>query len=144
MTKTFDKHMAAIRSGEVDRGTVIGIRKALNNMERISNGWSPNRIAMTVEEAGELESVLYDRHPKVVGDLHETGLAVLRNKRYAKRLAPYKDIIDSITHFTLGEYERIGRRSEYAVPVYRAHSPHGILRFMNIPWQSGGDGPEVL
>lgn len=142
---TFERHLAAIQSGEVTRTNVIGIRKAINAAERKANGWSVPRGAMPPAQAWELEAWVEREQPRVVGDLHDSGLTVLRNKRYAKRLAQYADVIEWPDHFELVRFDRIGSRGGYAVPVYRLVGANGgSFKFMNIPWQSGGDGPEIL
>lgn len=154
---TFQKHFAAIEAGAITKANVIGIRRALNNASRIANGWSANRCAVTPDQAYELEDTVTQRAPRVTGELHDGGLKVLRNKRYAKRWTPWQvDAIAAADHFRLVGFEYHGRRQEYATPVYElwAKIPakgdaldggvYQAFRFINIPWQSGGNGPEVV
>lgn len=141
MQTAMQKHLAAIQAGEVTKTNVIGIRKALNHVDRLSRGWSGNRSCATPEETDAVMAAIWEREPRVVGDLHDTGRKVLQNKRYRKRLAGVQDVIDALTAFHLVDFEEVGRG--YYVPVYVARSPVGEFRFVNVPWQSGGDGPEV-
>lgn len=141
MASAMEKHLAAIKAGEVTKTNVIGLRKALNHNERVSRGWSRNRNAATPEEVSEAVAALGRIEPRVVGDLYETGLTVLQNKRYRKRLAEVQPIIDTLESFHLVDFENVGKW--YYTPVYEARSPAGRFTFVNVPWQSGGDGPEV-
>lgn len=146
---TYEKHMAAIESGEVSKTNVIGIRKAINHAERLRAGLSGNRSSVTVGEAMALRRALVDNRPKVTGELHETGLAVLRNRRYAKRWKAWQQqAIDAADHFRLVGFDLIGRRGAHAVPVYALWSkvpPKGdamddgtyeAFHFRNVPWQT--------
>lgn len=150
MRKALQDHKEAIASGEVTGTNVRGIRKAINLAERGLAGWSVPSYAGAGwrTDVFELESFLEDRllAPIVRGDLHESGVKVLRNKRYAKRWTPNQQaIIDELDHFKLIRFDRIGRRGEYSVPVFRAIGFSGLgFNFRNIPWQSGGDGPEAV
>lgn len=142
---TFDRHMAAIKAGKVDKTNIFGLRKAINRAERLRAGWSVSRGSISPEQADALELAIEAHQPTVIGELHETGLRVLRNPRYAKRLAPVANIIGAPdVAFRLTRFDRIGRRGEYAVPVYRVTAKEGSFIFRNIPWQSGGDGPELV
>lgn len=83
---------------------------------------------------------------------------MLRSPRYAKRLAPYADSIAVIDHFRLIDFEDISRRGDgtHNTPVYAVWCEipskgdvldggvYEAFRFQNIPWQSGGDGPEIV
>jgi len=143
--KTLARHLDAIVSGRVDKTNVIGMRKAINLAERKSGGWSVPKHAPTLAQTFVLEEALAVHEPTVMGELHDTGLALLRSRRYAKRLAPVADIIHgSHVAFRLVRYDRIGRHDEYAVPVYRCVGFGKSFLFRNIPWQSGGNGPEIL
>lgn len=144
--------MDAIHAHEITKSNVIGIRKAINAAERRSRGWSTrnNPAPMTFEEWDALEAALASERPKVTGELHDSGLAVLRNPRYRKRWDDrQKAIIASLSHFWLVGFERIGSHNQYATPIYEAwgRNQWGSLdsfKFINIPWQSGGDGPEII
>lgn len=143
MSNTYERHMAAIISGKVDRTNIIGIRKALNHVARISRGWPGNRCNVTIEQADNLLDAIHKHHPRVTGDLHESGLAVLRNRRYAKRwIDRQSDIIANLERFHLISYDMPGM---YATPIYRAIAANGdSFTFINVPWQSGGNGPEII
>ena len=152
MNATLQKHLDAIRAGTITKTNVIGIRKLLNLQARRSGGWSVPAYfdAISAGELAGLERELGDREPRVAGELHESGLKVLRNRRYAKRWTEHEQkIIDTISHFRLVEFQRIGRG--YAVPVYRAWSAdYGSFLFRNVPWQTAWtmddveDGPRVV
>lgn len=136
----FEKHMAAIRSGELTKHNITGIRKALNASSRRGCGYSVSATApnITTQEAIALETALETTEPHVVGELHESGLKVLRNRRYAKRWTERQQgIIDRLHHFSLVRFDYIGRGGFHCVPVYRAVDATGqSFHFRNIPWQS--------
>lgn len=143
--KTFARHLAKIKSGVADRTTVIGLRKTFNARARLDAGWSIGGTAphMSQDEIHQLWDAIEQGRPLVCGELRESGLALLKIKRYAKRLAPYQEIIDAITCFRLVGYSVIGSAGVYPVPIYMAVSPVGSFVFRNIPWQNGGKGPEI-
>jgi len=143
----YQKHLAAIESGRVTRTNIIGLRKALNMDARRSAGWSIGVTAakITSEELEHLLHLIATTHVIAHGDLHEAGLKVLRNKRHAKKWdATQAAIIEKFDHFRLVRFDWIGARGEHCVPVYRAYGA-GLqsFTFRNIPWQSGGKGPEI-
>lgn len=147
MAKAFEAHKTAILAGEVSKTNVIGLRKHLNAYERKANGWSTSQTApeMTFEDCEWLFAALADAKPRVVGELHDTGKALLQGKRYRKQLASVADIVADLSHFTLVGFDAIGGRGDTYTPVYRAHDTQGrSFPFRNIPWQSGGNGPEIL
>lgn len=54
-------------------------------------------------------------------------------------------ILAGLSHFKLVGFDTIGRRGDMYTPVYRAYDTQGrSFPFRNIPWQSGGNGPEIL
>lgn len=143
--KAIARHRAAITAGTVTKTNVIGIRKAINNMER--GDWPSDMI----DAQFELERAIVERQPTVAGELHETGLAVLRNPRYAKRWNEREQgIIDRLDHFKLLRFDRVGNRGRYSVPVFKAVDVTGqSFAFRNIPWQTAyyaglDDGPRVV
>lgn len=157
---SFARHLAAIEAGTITRTNVIGIRKLLNGAARRAAGWSVGATTPlgTLEQADAILAALDKYRPRVAGELHEGGLKVLRNRRYAKRLEPFAASIAALDHFRLVGFEDISRRGDglYNVPVYAAWSTippkgdaldggtHEAFRFRNVPWQSGGDGPEIV
>jgi len=141
--KSIARHMAAVQSGKVDKTNIIGIRKAINAIER---GGESDAM---VNAVFELERAIAERPPIVTGRLHDSGLKVLRNPRYAKRWSQRQDLtISNLDHFELIRFDRIGRWQ--SVPVYRAVSRSGgSFAFRNIPWQTAyylgeQDGPRVV
>lgn len=144
--KSIIRHTAAVNAGRVDKTNIIGIRKAINEMER--NACNPPAM---VDALFTLECAITEQRPTVAGSLHDSGLKVLRNPRYAKRWTPeQRNVVDSVDHFELIRFDRLGSRGRYAVPVYRAVSWNGrSFAFRNIPWQTAyyaglDDGPRVV
>ena len=157
MIKSAQKYLDAIKRGEVTRGNILGLRKLINASERKARGLpiSATSAAVDMDELDTIESAIALHCPLVTGDLHESGLAVLRNPRYKNRLQDYVHEAD-IKNFRLVRFDRIGRSGMNCVPVYQvwaAIPPKGdamdegsylAFNFRNIPWQSGGEGPEIL
>jgi len=141
-----NKHLATIRGGTVTKSNVIGIRKAFNAFERHSCGYSNSRTAprMSAVEVTAVEQALAELEPRVIGELHDSGLKLLRSARYRKRLAPVADIVANLESFHLIAFDRIGAQGLHTVPVYRARGAGRSFLFRNIAWQSGGNGPELL
>lgn len=140
-------HLMAVQAGEVTRTNVIGIRKALNAEARRVAGFSIGCTSPKINgtDLAHIERELERVQPRVLGELHDSGKALLEGKRYRKRLEPVADIIADLEGFRLVRFDRLGRYDEYAVPVYKAEARDGrSFEFRVIPWQSGGDGPEVL
>jgi hypothetical protein len=145
--KSIARHLAAVQSGKVDKTNVIGIRKAINE-------WSETRTIRTeiIDALFELECAIRDHPPTVAGALHDSGLKVLRNPRYAKRWTDLNSATSSINadHFELVRFDRVGMRGRYSMPVYRVVSYDGrSFTFRNIPWQTAyysglDDGPRVV
>lgn len=136
-------HMDALRSGMITKTNVIGMRKAINHVARITRGWSGNRSKATAIQVRALLDLLDKSRPIVKGELHDSGLKLLQSKRYAKRMDGAH--VERIAYFRLIRFDMIGDRGQYAVPVYQAIREDGsAFCFRNIPWQSGGDGPEFV
>lgn len=135
---TLEKHASAIERGAITKSNVIGIRKLINAAERRGQGYSVSRTAAvaTVTETLALRRLIAEREPRVQGELHESGLKVLRNPRYAKRWNEREaTIISRLHHFRLVGFDIVGR--DHATPVYRAVDPVGqSFIFRNIPWQT--------
>jgi hypothetical protein len=142
---TLARHLTAINSGRVTRSNVIGMRNLINAAEKSADGWHI-RNAPSLEQIDELEKAIAAVHVEVIGELHDSGLVLLRNKRHAKLWNDTeRAIIEKADHFRLTGFDRIGPREIHAVPVYRLYGA-GLqsFTFRNIPWQSGGNGPEIL
>lgn len=139
-------HMAAIKSGEVTKSNVIGLRKAINANARREQRLSTSSTCpkLTGEQVEALEAALLKHKPRVVGELHDSGLKLLRSPRYKKRLADVRPIIDSLQSFHLVSFDRTGDHGLQSHPVYMARGKAGSFLFRNIPWQSHGNGPEVI
>lgn len=145
--KSIARHRAAVEAGTVDKTNVIGIRKAINAMERES--WP----AEMVDAQFQLEEAIAQRRPTVAGALHDSGLKVLRNPRYAKRWNDAQRAIINypLLTFRLLRFDRVGNRGRYSVPVFLAVGDErmGSFAFLNIPWQTAyyaglDDGPRVV
>lgn len=148
MNKTAQKHLDAIRAGKVDRTNVIGLRKLINASERAARGYSVGVTACTVsgDDLLTIENALGTCCPVVCGELHTSGLALLRSPRYAKRLQNYLPALEGEVNFHLIRFDRIDNYSRVTVPVYRVTKGDDhmhLFTFRNIPWQSGGEGPEI-
>ena len=146
MHKVAALHLAAVESGQIDRGNVTGIRKLVSSSTRASMGWSVGggQPKAPLEDVESVLSAITERQPLAKGELHDNGLKVLRNRRHRRALEEVASIAETVTGFRLVDYELRGRSGGYFVPIWRAESPAGWFDFINIPWQSGGDGPEVL
>ena len=139
-----EKHLAAIESGTVEKSNVIGLRKLFNAADRLTCGYSVSRTAPRIRDGDDelLMDAIQCRQPRIVGELHDTGLKLLRSARYRKRLAPVAGIIARLDHFRIVSFDYTGSGH---VPVYEAVADDGrSFTFRNVPWQSGGDGPELL
>lgn len=150
---TFQKHFDAIASGKITRSNIIGMRKGFNAWGRASRGYSTSRTnpGFTNLEADELMQAIFKHHPTALGEIHDSGLKVLRNPRYAKRWTDgQRTIIERAVRFDLIRFDWIGARGDHCVPVYRVISRRGdSFAFRNIPWQSAWslgeeDGPRVV
>jgi hypothetical protein len=133
--ETAKRHMRAICSDNVTKSNIIGLRKAFNHVALLRKGYSGNRSSVTREEVEQLDSALGRHLPTVRGELHDSGLKLLRSKRYAKRLAPVADIIADIQSFRLVAFENY--ESNHHAPIYQATDSLGRqFRFRNLPWQA--------
>jgi hypothetical protein len=140
-------HLADIKAGKVTKTNIIGLRRSLNADWRRVRGYSVSLVAPKLRGPELLQCLkaLKKYEPRVVGSLHDSGLARLRAPRYRKRLASVQSVIDSLVSFHLVSFDPIGRNGENVVPVFRAKGKGGkSFLFRNVPWQSGGDGPEIL
>lgn len=143
LSATYLRHLKAIKADAVTKTNVIGLRKALNHQARLDRRLSGNRCNVTPQEVQWLEEALERDQPRVVGELHDSGLKLLQSRRYRKRLEAVADIIANLDCFRLIGFEMID--DLHHVPVYRAIAKDGRkFKFRNVAWQSGGDGPEIL
>lgn len=144
--KSIARHMNAVKAGWITKHNIIGIRKAINAMEQ-----SRENEPALIDAIFDLEQKIAVHRPHVAGELHDSGLKVLRNPRYAKRWTTReRRIIDALDHFELIRFDRVGPRGRYGMPVYRVVSHDGqSFAFRNIPWQTAyysglADGPRVV
>lgn len=135
-----NKHITAIGSGVVSKTNIIGLRKAFNANIRRQRGLSTSTTApqMTATELDLVQRLLKELEPKVTGSLHASGLKLLRSKRCAKTVAG----LPAVKQFRLVGFDYID--DFHVTPVYRAVGKAGSYTFRNIPWQSGGKGPEII
>lgn len=144
MGKVYAKHIRAIQSGKVTRSNIIGLRKAFNADLRRAQGRSTSSTCpkVTPDEVTKLYDAVESMRPVVTGELHESGVKLLQSPRYRKRLLPYARIINDIDYFRLIGWTE---KDSCYYPIFRAVNSKGEgFNFMNMPWQSGGNGPEVL
>jgi len=139
-------HLADIKARKVTKTNVIGLRKAINANERRVRGYSTGATCpkTTAAEVAELEAALRKFKPRVVGPLHETGLKLLSSPRYKKRLASVAKIIAHLESFHLIGFDRIGDHGLNVTPLYEARGAGKAFTFRNIPWQAGGNGPQLV
>lgn len=136
MDKTAARHLAAIRSGQITKSNIIGIRKILSQVWRIRRGPFGNRCNARFADADAIMQAIYNAHPTVTGELHTSGLAVLRNRRYAKRWTERQATIIASEHIRFDLVDFIDVQRGHFVPVYRIVTFAGSFDFYNIPWQS--------
>lgn len=135
---TFSKHLAAVKSGEITKSNVIGIRKAMNAYERKASRYGTSRCQpeWTGQQVTEIERALDLHRPLVTGELHATGLALLQSPRYRKRLESVAGIVAALDHFRLVRFDYLDN-GLHRVPVYQAIARDGRrFTFRNIPWQT--------
>lgn len=130
-----NRHAVAILSGNVDKSNVIGLRKALNADARRSARLSVSPSAPHLQGAELAATVeLLKREPLVRGELHASGVRLLTDKRYAKRLEAVRPIIDSLHGFRLVRFDWLD--DLHCFPVYRACGSAGSFLFRALPWQA--------
>jgi hypothetical protein len=147
MTPVMKKHMKAICSDSITKSNVIGLRKIINAQWRKDRGYSVSRVSpnITREEVQDLIAAMDRNQPKVIGELHDSGLKLLQDRRYRKRLKSVADVIANLDCFRLIGFQEAGEYGGHHVPVYRAIAKDGSkFTFYNVPWQSGGDGPQLV
>jgi hypothetical protein len=139
-------HLAAVQSGVVTKTNVIGIRKAINAKLRRDYGYSTGFTSpkLTAADIFAIEAAIAYHTPRVEGELDSTGRALLNSPRYRVRLDRVREIVSSLSRFRLMGYHRIGDGLPHVVPIYKACSPCGSFIFINVAWQSGGAGPEII
>jgi hypothetical protein len=128
------RHMAAIACGAVTKTNVIGLRKACNHVWRLRQGLPGNRCAAKPHEVDGALRVLAAHPPIVRGELHDSGIKLLTDRRYKKRLESVAGRVDKMTRFCLVGFHDI-ERGHY-VPVYRAYGYGWSFDFYNVPWQA--------
>lgn len=74
---TFEKHLADIRSGEITKTNVIGIRKALNEYESRRYSRSSTAPQWTLEQVDTIKRAIDLHKPLVTGELHTSGIAAI-------------------------------------------------------------------
>jgi hypothetical protein len=141
------RHLADIESGNVTKTNVIGLRKALNHVTRLARGWSGNRCAATADEVRAALDALERHKPLVRGDLHASGVRLLTDKRYRKRLEPVADKVAALHGFRLVGYQETADCQHAA--IFEAVGTAGAFRFYSIPWQTAlysdlDGGPHIL
>lgn len=142
------RHLAAIESGNVTKTNVIGIRKGLNHVTRLARGWSGNRSSATADEVRACLDALERCKPLVRGELHASGVRLLTDKRYRKRLEPVADKVAALHGFRLVGYQETADCQ--FTPIYEAVGTAGAFRFYSVPWQTAAycdgldGGPHIL
>lgn len=132
-----NRHLTAIESGIVTKSNVIGLRKALNADYRRSRGYSESLTAPKLRgtELAAIMNRLGECKPIVDQALADSGIALLTDKRYRKRLERVAHILPRVSFFRLIRFDDI--KDGHFVPVYRACTPSAeSFVFRNIPWQA--------
>lgn len=149
MVTAVQRHIAAIQSGNVTKTNVIGLRKALNHIARLEEGWSGNRSNATPEEVAEAVAALAAREPLVRGDLHASGVRIVTSPRWWRRFNQRQhEVIRTLHGFRLVRFDYVD--STHVTPVFRAVGETGDFLFRNVPWQTvafggeGESGPQVV
>lgn len=132
---TAQRHLDAISARTITKTNVIGIRKALAHVDKLRAGYSGNRSNVTPEQAARMETEIEHKRPTVIGELHATGLKVLRSPRWAKRFNEAQTKIIWADHLRF-DLIRFDREGSVIVPVYCVVSFAGRFCFRNIPWQT--------
>lgn len=147
---SFDKHLAAVRAGMVDGSNIRGIQKALNAAWRAERGYS---ISSTSPKWAEvpgcirtLKKAIRNAQPRIAGDLDRSGRKLLQSPRYADRFkGSDARVIADLDRFELVAFGEFSPHSGLHHPAFRAVGRGGeSFVFVNVPWQSGGNGPEIL
>lgn len=139
----YQKHMAAIERGEIDKTTVIGLKKLVNMDWRRARGYSISSTApkASPQEVEALQIAMRERAPAVVGELHESGVKVLRSDRFRRQLRDVADLVEEgPILFRLVGFADIGRG--HFLPIYQVETRRGSFRFQHVPWQASFTGAE--
>jgi hypothetical protein len=141
------RHMSAIASGNITKTNVIGLRKVMNHVWRLRQGLDGNRCAATLGDTVEAEKVIQHFMPIVRGELHESGVKLLTDRRYRKRLESVADKVAKLEGFRLIGFLDIERGN--FTPIYRAFGGAGSFDFYNVSWQTAyalgvESGPHII
>ena len=102
MKTAMQRHLDAIKAGQVTATNVIGIRMGANHVARLREGWAGNRSNATPAEVEAVFSALAEHEPLVRGDLHASGVRIVYSKRWAKRFGPVEtEVIRTLHGFRL-------------------------------------------
>jgi hypothetical protein len=144
--KTFNRHMMAIANKQIERTNIIGMRKMINASLRADQGLSNPRRSTVVPMSyiDSLYRAIYHNCPIVLGELHDSGVKLLQDRRYKSRWTPSQQFtIDRIAKFRLVDWYNVDRF--HVVPIFRVIGFDGVpFDFYNVSWQSGGNGPKVV
>lgn len=150
MSKTYQRHLAAIEGDKITKSNIIGLRKAINADNRKLRNLSVSRVAPNVSHKQMLMLLteINKRQPLVVGELHDSGVKLLRKPRYAKRFkGKARRVVDTLKEFRLVGFMQVHHpySCTNVVPMFRAVGAKGeSFVFHNTAWQSGGNGPEIV
>ena len=141
----FETHMKAIESGKLEKTNIIGIRKALNANLRRLQSWSTGCTSpnITDSQVMQLHDTIMCVKPIAIGEMHDSGVKQLQSKRYKNRWTDRQAaIIADIDRFQVLFFTEL---NNHYYPVFLCTGKNGeSFTFYNIPWQSGGNGPEIF
>ena len=142
MSKTFERHKAAILANEVGPTFIRGVKCAMNNADRKAQGLSTGRAfsGMSRDELDILLDMVRSRPPRIAAVQAAKGLKFLQSRR-VQRLLGERDraIVRDFDHFTLADWYDAGNACSFMIPIYAVHSK-GWRWFTYVAgsWQSGG------
>lgn len=142
-TRTFEKHIFALSSGNVSEAIIRGIKKGLNEGARDLDGLSANVCAY---DYGQSDAIKIDVqvHTPIIADERQItkGLEWLRDKRRNRHLTPEQQgVLEDFHRFRLVGFRiPVGRRYDH-LPVYQVEASDGRhFNYMATPWQTQAFG----
>lgn len=141
MNKTFDRHMATLRAGEVGESFIRGVTRAMNNADRRTKGLSVSKAfsGMSHGELAIIRKYTAEQKPRIEPKQSEKGLTWLRSRKVQNELGEReRRIVADFDHFNLIGYKNAGNDLAFMIPIYRVTDKHGNqFDYYTGSWQSG-------